>query len=173
MLRPRLVPQLGRGRVFYTAFDTSTIPGATTSQTMLRNALLWLWRPPGRRPPSRSSISAGGVVNAASFARAPEFCRPRFVSDLRLAAHRRFIPRPSPFRTLAGTSVLVNGSAIPLLMYPRTDQQLLRSPGRGHLQVSSVTSVSRDEPPRRKRQPQASSQSRHQPAARRHDLIRH
>jgi uncharacterized protein (TIGR03437 family) len=150
----------GRGRVFYTAFghfdDTWRDPRI---QTMLRNALLWLAGDlPGDATPRSASpsVSSGGVVNAASFAPAPQnFVAPGslvsiFGSQLISGSTTAAAALPLPVK-LAGTSVLVNGSAIPLLYVSpgQINAQLPFDlpPGEpATLQVSSVTSVSRAEP---------------------------
>ena len=149
----------GRGRVFYTAFghfdDTWRDPRI---QTMLRNALLWLAGDlPGDATPRSASpsVSAGGVVNAASFAPAPQnFVAPGslvsiFGSQLSSGSSLAAAALPLPVK-LAGASVLVNGSSIPLLYVSpgQINAQLPFDlpPGEAAtLQVSSVTSLSRPE----------------------------
>ncbi len=150
----------GRGRVFYTAFghfdDTWRDPRI---QTMLRNALLWLAGDlPGDATPRSAlpSVSSGGVVNAASFAPAPQnFVAPGslvsiFGSQLTSGSSLAAATLPLPVK-LAGASVLVNGSPIPLLYVSpgQINAQLPFDlpPGEpATLQVSSATSLSRAEP---------------------------
>jgi uncharacterized protein (TIGR03437 family) len=118
------VRNYGQGRVFYTAFghfdETWRDAGF---RTMLRNALLWLaGEIPGEAAPRSASpaVSAGGVVNAASFTPAPQnFVAPGslisiFGSQLTSGSTLSAASLPLPTR-LAGTTVQVNGAPIPLI----------------------------------------------------------
>lgn len=118
----------GRGRVFYTAlghFDETW--NDPRFQSMLLNALLWLAGDvPGDAAPRSGTgapapaVAAGGVVNAASFARAPENAIAPgslisiFGTNLTNGSTWAASALPLPVK-LAGTAVTVNGVAAPLL----------------------------------------------------------
>ncbi|MEX2264611.1 MAG: ThuA domain-containing protein [Bryobacteraceae bacterium] len=115
------VRNYGRGRVFYTALghgdETWLDP---RFQEMLCNALLWLaGEIPGEAAPRPVSpkIAAGGVVNGASYsgeALAPGSIVSIFGETLTSGSTLVAARAPWPVK-LAGTSVLVNDAAIPLL----------------------------------------------------------
>ena len=118
----------GQGRVFYTALghgDETWID--PRFQTMLLNALLWLaGEVPGDAAPRSGAaapapaVNRGGVVNAASFLAAPQNAvAPGSLISIFGAGltsgstlHAAAFPLPAK---LAGTTVTINGAAIPLL----------------------------------------------------------
>ncbi len=118
----------GAGRVFYTALGhPDEVWLDARFQTMLLNALLWLAgeRAGDATPRSGSvapapAITPGGVVNAASFAPAPDnFVAPGslvsiFGTNLTSGSTLAAASLPLPIK-LAGTSVTVNGVPVPLL----------------------------------------------------------
>ncbi len=114
----------GRGRVFYTALGhPEELWRDERFQTMLLNALLWLaGEVPGEAAPRAAApaVGRGGVVNAASFAPAPEnFVAPGsllsiFGAGLTSGSTLAAASLPLPVK-LAGSTVTVNGAAIPPL----------------------------------------------------------
>ena len=119
------VKNYGRGRVFYTALghfdDTWRDPRFLTS---IRNALLWLAGDlPGDATPRPAPpvIVAGGVVNAATFREgaSPGALISIFGTGLTSAPAQAAVSLPLPV-TLAGTTVTVNGTPVPLLYVSST-----------------------------------------------------
>lgn len=118
----------GQGRAFYTALGHADSTWLDPQfQSMLFNALLWLaGEVPGDAAPRSGTntpvpaIAAGGVVNAASFARAPDnVLAPGslisiFGSNLTSGSTRAAASTPLPPK-LAGTAVTVNGVRAPVL----------------------------------------------------------
>lgn len=114
----------GSGRVFYTALGhPDEIWRDPRFQTMLLNAMLWLAGDAAGNAAPRSgagAVARGGVVNAASFAPAPDnVAAPGslvsiFGTGLTSGSSMAAASLPLPVK-LAGSSVLVNGAPIPLL----------------------------------------------------------
>jgi hypothetical protein len=115
------VKTYGRGRVFYTALGhVDDTWRDRRFQTLIRNALLWLaGEASGDATPRaapRPVLSAGGVVNAATFrdGASPGALVSIFGTGLTSGSSLAASSLPLPVK-LAGTTVTINGAPIPLL----------------------------------------------------------
>ncbi len=113
----------GRGRVFYTAlghFDSTWLD--PRFQQMMLQAMLWLTGQidgdASPRPPKQPTLAANGIANSASFQPrmtiAPGALLTLFGQNLTAGSTLAADARTPPYK-LAGTTVKLNASAIPLL----------------------------------------------------------